>query len=277
MPYSGRQRNMSFPLTLLFLGTGTSTGVPLIGCACDVCRSKDPLNERLRSSILIRTERTALLVDSCPDLRRQALRHGLASIDAVLYTHGHLDHVSGFDDMRAFGWKKEERLPLYAGEGTMQILRRMYDWAFAPGNNQKGYVRPEPHVHGGEPFAVGDLRVVPVPVLHATVETYGYVFEWEGRSIGYVCDVKEIPPSSMDLLRGLDILVLDALRYKDHWTHLTVDESLALMRQLRPKRGFLTHMGHEIDYRKLADALPANIMPAYDGLSVELKPLAPLS
>lgn len=264
---------MSFPLTLLFLGTGTSTGVPLVGCACEVCRSKDPLNTRLRSSIFLRTEQTALLIDSCPDLRQQALRHGIAAIDAVLYTHGHLDHVSGFDDMRAFGWNKEERLPLYAGEGTMQILERMYDWAFAPGNNQKGYVRPEPHVHGGKPFDIGDLHVVPVPVRHARVETFGYVFEWQGRRIGYVCDVKEISPASMDLLRGLDLLILDALRYKDHWTHLTVAESIVLMRDLQPKRGLLTHMGHEINYRALAGELPPNVMPAYDGLAIELEPL----
>lgn len=261
---------MSSPLSLLFLGTGTSTGVPLIGCGCEVCSSRDPLNTRLRSSILIRTPQTTLLVDSCPDLRQQALRHGLRSIDAVLYTHGHLDHVSGFDDMRAFGWKKDDRLPLYAGEGTMAILRRMYDWAFDPANRQRGYVRPDPRVHGGKPFDIGDLHIVPVPVVHASVETYGYVFEWGGRRIGYICDVKEIPAESKSLLQGLDVLVLDALRYTDHWTHLTVGESVALFEELKPRRGLLTHMGHEIDYQKLADSLPSHLKPAYDGLLVTM-------
>lgn len=259
---------MSSTLTLLFLGTGTSTGVPLVGCTCPVCRSKDPLNNRLRSSILLRSETTALLVDSGPDLRQQALRHGITSIDAVIYTHGHLDHVSGFDDMRAFGWDTDDRLPLYAGPGTLSMLKRMYDWAFSPSNTRRGYVRPDPHNHGGNPFTIGDFHITPVPVLHAQTETWGYIFEWDGLRVGYACDVKEIPASSQTLFTGMDVLILDALRHKDHPTHLTVQESLDLMQTLSPKRGFFTHMGHEIDYQTLRASLPPYLMPAYDGLSL---------
>lgn len=262
---------MSSTLTLLFLGTGTSTGVPLVGCSCAVCRSKDPLNARLRSSILLRSGAAALLVDSSPDLRQQALRHGIASIDAVLYTHGHLDHVSGFDDMRAFGWGKDTRLPLHAGSGTLHTLKRMYGWAFSPGNTYRGYVRPEPHDHGGRPFVLGDVAVTPVPVIHARIETYGYVFAWNGVRIGYICDVKEIPSASLNLLRSLDLLILDALRFEKHSTHLSVGESVALMRSLSPRRGLLTHMGHEIDYQKLLSLLPPDIAPAYDGLTLEFQ------
>lgn len=257
---------MSSTLSLLFLGTGTSTGVPLVGCTCPVCQSKDPLNNRLRSSILLRSETTTLLIDSGPDLRQQALRHGITSIDAVIYTHGHLDHVSGFDDMRAFGWNSDERLPLYAGPVTLSMLEHMYGWAFSPSNTRRGYVRPEPHDHKGNPFTIGDFLITPVPVIHAQTETWGYIFEWRGIRIGYACDVKEIPLSSQTLLKGLDVLILDALRIKGHPTHLTVEESLKLMQNLSPKRGLFTHMGHEIDYQSLRADLPHHLMPAYDGL-----------
>lgn len=260
---------MSSTLTLLFLGTGTSTGVPLVGCTCPVCLSKDPLNKRLRSSILLRSETTTLLIDSGPDLRQQSLRHGITAIDAVIYTHGHLDHVSGFDDMRAYGWDRDERLPLYAGTGTLSMLEHMYGWAFSPTNTRRGYVRPEPHNHKGHPFTIGDFHITPVPVIHAQTETWGYIFEWMGLRLGYACDVKEIPAPSQVFLKGLDVLILDALRTKDHPTHLSVNESLTLMQMLSPKRGFFTHMGHEIDYQSLRASLPSHIMPAYDGLSLK--------
>ena len=158
-------------LNVLFLGSGTSTGVPVIGCNCEVCRSTDPRNKRWRSSLLVRSATTTLLVDSCPDLRAQALRHNLTAIDAVLYTHEHLDHTTGFDEMRAFCWRRTERLPLYAGAGCLSMLKKMFGWAFDESNTYQGYIRPAAHDHGGQPFTVGDIEVTPVRVLHATVET----------------------------------------------------------------------------------------------------------
>lgn len=257
-------------MKVLFLGSGTSTGVPVIGCKCEVCSSDDPRNKRLRSSVLVTTPDTTLLVDSCPDLRRQALRYGLTAIDAVLYTHEHLDHTAGFDDLRAFCWHRSERLPLYAGELCLAALRRMYSWAFDEGNTYQGYVRPEAHSHAGKPFRVGDIEVTPVPVLHATVETYGYVFRAGGKSFGYVPDIQELPETSRPLLSGLDALAMDGLRYPAHRTHLCIGENVALMQQLAPKRGFVTHSGHGVEYSKLAADLPPFMAPAYDGLELEL-------
>lgn len=257
-------------MKVLFLGSGTSTGVPVIGCRCEVCTSSHPRNVRLRSSVLVRTERTALLVDSSPDLRQQALRHGLTAIDAIIYTHEHLDHTAGFDDLRAFCWGREDRLPLYAGTGCLSALSRMYTWAFDAGNTYRGYVRPEAHDHAGHAFTVGDIEVIPVPVLHATVETYGYVFRSGGRSFGYVPDIKTLPASSRPLLRGLDALAMDGLNYPGHRTHLSIDENVELMRELRPEHGYVTHSGHGVEYEALAAYLPDFMQPAYDGLEIEV-------
>lgn len=257
-------------MKVLFLGSGTSTGVPMIGCKCAVCTSADPRNKRLRSSVLVRTQATCLLVDTSPDLRQQALRHELTAIDAVLYTHEHLDHTAGFDELRAFCWRRSERLPLYAGAGCMDTLRRMFAWAFDAGNTYQGYVRPEPHCHAGAPFTVGDIEVTPVPVEHATVETFGYVFRAGGRSFGYVPDVKALPPSSRPLLSGLDMLAMDGLCYPGHRTHLSIAENVALMQDLAPRLGYITHSGHGIEYNELAASLPSFMHPAYDGLEVEV-------
>lgn len=255
-------------MNVLFLGTGTSTGVPLIGCQCEVCTSSHPRNKRLRSSVVVSTEKTVILVDSSPDLRQQALREGLSAIDAVLYTHEHLDHVAGFDDLRAFCWKRTERLPLYAGEGCLKQLHSMYAWAFS--NAYQGYVRPDEHNHAGKPFTVGDVHITPVPVLHGTVETYGYVFRCGGKSFGYVPDVKTLPESSRPLLQGLDALAMDGLCFPEHHTHLSVDDNIALMRELAPKQGYVTHSGHKVEYEALAAYLPPFMHPAYDGLKLEL-------
>ncbi len=258
-------------MKVLFLGTGTSTGVPVIGCTCPVCASDNPRNKRLRSSILLRTSRTTLLVDSCPDLRQQALRHHLTAIDAVLYTHEHLDHTAGFDEMRAFCWARQDRLPLYAGTRCLEHLKRMFGWAFSEENTYQGYIRPAAHDHVGLPFVVGDIRITPVPVLHATVETYGYVFEAPGSArFGYVPDIKSLPESSRPLLQGLDVLAMDALRPGEHRTHLTLEENVSLMRELGVVSGYVTHCGHHLDYDALCRDLPPFMHPAYDGLEIEL-------
>lgn len=260
---------MTSGLQLLFLGTGTSTGVPLIGCECRVCKSSDPRNKHLRSSILLDYDGTRLLVDSTPDLRQQALRENIAGIDAIVYTHCHLDHVAGFDDLRAFCWHHETPLPLYASKETMQVLRTMFPWAFSPDNTYQGYVRPDGRVIDG-PFRVGTIGVTPFPVCHASVQTNGYVFQCGGKRIGYACDVKSIPEESLRLLEGLDILVLDCLRRKEHPTHMSLEETLSVMERVRPGQGYLTHMSHDFDYSELAAWLPDFVAPAYDGLSVKI-------
>ena len=257
-------------LNVLFLGSGTSTGVPVIGCSCEVCRSADARNKRWRSSLLVKSATTTLLVDSCPDLRAQALLHGITAVDAVVYTHEHLDHTTGFDEMRAFCWRREDRLPLYAGSRCLAHLKRMFGWAFDEKNTYQGYIRPAAHDHAGEPFTVGDIEVTPVRVVHATVETYGYVFRSGGVSFGYVPDIQELPEESAPLLSGLDALAMDGLRFRPHRTHFSVDDTVAAMQRLRPRRGYVTHMGHDVEYHALCRYLPEFMSPAYDGLEITL-------
>lgn len=260
---------MTSVMNILFLGTGTSTGVPQIGCACAVCSSPDSRNKRLRSSIYVESCGIRLLLDSSPDLRQQALREHITEIDAVLYTHAHVDHVGGFDDLRAFCWYRSGGLPMYASPKTIDSLKAMYGWAFVSVPERSGYVRPEPH--GVEnPFHIGEILVTPLPVLHADVETYGYLLVADGKSMVYMPDVKSIPQSSLDKMKGVDLLIIDGLRYRLHPTHMCLKETLSAINAIQPHRAVLTHLSHDMDYKVLSDVLPENVMPAYDSLRLVL-------
>ena len=265
---------MAQEISLTFLGTGTSVGVPVIGCGCAVCGSDDPKNQRLRSSVLLQAGVVRLLVDSGPDLRMQALREKLVEIDAVLYTHAHLDHVAGFDELRAFCWRRSEPLPLHGTAECLATLKQMFGWAFASDNIHPGYVRPEARTADG-PFAYGAMRVTPLPVEHAAVETIGYLFEHDGaRSVAYLPDVKRIPAATMAMLHGVDVLVLDALRPAWHPTHFSLGEALAAVEEIGAGETWLTHLGHENEHGELLKALPPGVRVAWDGLKVFLAGLA---
>ena len=269
---------MTSVMNILFLGTGTSTGVPQIGCSCAVCTSPDPRNRRLRSSIYVEAAGTRLLLDSSPDLRQQALRENITDVDAVLYTHAHVDHVGGFDDLRAFCWRRSGGLPMYASPMTVDALRTMYGWAFVPKPGRSGYVRPEPH-EVTAPFRVGNVLATPLPVLHAGVETYAYLLEAEGRSLVYMPDVKSIPAPSLERMKGVDLLIIDGLRYHLHPTHMCLEETLAAIAAVRPRRAVLTEAGANkiavikavrevkaglglVDAKKLVEGTPAVILEA---------------
>ena len=265
---------MAADFSLTFLGTGTSTGVPVIGCDCDTCLSEDPRNTRTRSSILLSTPDITLLVDSGPDLRQQALREGLRSIDAVLYTHGHLDHVTGFDDLRAFCWHREAPLPMHATADCMAILKSMFGWAFAEGNTHRGYVKPDPRIIDG-PFSFGELRVTPLPVEHASVETIGFLFEHPAcRSLAYIPDVKRIPDRTLELIRGVDILIVDSLGPFQHPTHFSNEEALSAIEACGAKSAWLTHLAHKNEHSELDASLPHHIRASHDGLKLNLGVLA---
>jgi phosphoribosyl 1,2-cyclic phosphate phosphodiesterase len=257
-------------LRILFLGTGTSVGVPVIGCNCSVCTSLDPRDKRTRSSILVTYRGTTLLVDTGPDLRTQALREGISSIDAVLYTHSHMDHVVGFDELRAFCWHRSEPLPLYASAACLSTLQTMFGWAFAENNTHRGYVKPDPRIVTDR-FRIGELWITPLPVLHGTVETNGYCFETdEGFRAAYLPDVKVIPQETMQLIQDLDLLIIDALSDKPHYTHLCVSEALAISQEISAKRTLLTHICHDLGHAELTARLPVEVGVAYDGMSVSL-------
>lgn len=253
------------PLRVTMFGSGTSTGVPVIGCHCAVCTSDEPRNRRLRTGLKLETERGVILVDSPTDLRQQALRFGLERVDAVLYTHAHADHVNGLDDLRIFNFRQRSSIPCYGSAQTLAALRRFFSYVFEPG--QDGGGKPKLDLHEVRTsFEVLGLGVTPVPVLHGQLEVYGYRI----GDFAYVTDCSFIPESSFDLLRGVKVLIVDALRYHRHPTHFTVEEALAAAARLGARRTILTHLGHEIDYGKPALVLPPGAEFGYDGLAFEL-------
>lgn len=253
---------------LTFLGTATSLGVPMIGCHCEVCQSTDPRDNRDRASIFVRTPEVAWVVDTGPDFRRQCLRTGIDHLDAVLISHAHSDHVMGFDDLRPFTFGMEDRLPVYAAEDTMAALKHMFGFAFAPSVIQPGYLKPDPHLITG-PFHLGSTLITPLPVQHGQVVTTGFRFDRPGiPSIAYVPDCKSIPPETRTKLLGIDVLILDALRYRPHSTHMNVAEALATARDLGAAKTWFTHLSHELGHAALESTLPDHIRVAYDGLKL---------
>lgn len=251
-------------MKLLFLGTGTSVGVPMVACRCPVCSSDNPRNKRHRASVLIRSDNAAVLIDSGPEFRIQALRFGIDRLDAVLYTHTHADHIVGFDDLRAFNIAYGRPVPVYGSPETLRELERMFRYAFhqaTPGSS-----RPEVELHQVDgPFSAAGLTFTPIPVWHGEMPVLGF----RTGGLAYVTDVSRIPPESMALLEGVEVLVLGALRHRPHPTHMTIGEALAVVERLRPRRAYFTHISHEIDHDAVERQLPPWVRLAYDGLEID--------
>ncbi len=253
-------------LALTFLGTGTSNGIPVIGCDCAVCRSTDPRDKRSRCSVVIRdgANGQTYLIDTATELRSQALATGLRHVDAVLMTHAHADHTGGFDDLRRFNEVQRRHLPVYANPGTAATLRERFAYTFTDAFTFYGG-KPDLTLHEvDEPFDLFGREVVPIPVFHGRLPILGYRF----GGLAYVTDAKAVPDSSRDLLRGLDVLVLNALREQPHPTHLSLAEAAALIDELRPRAAYLTHLSHELSHAAASARLPEGIAVAYDGLTV---------
>jgi len=261
------------------LGSGTSHGVPMIGCDCSVCRSDDPRDTRTRPSILL--ERVpadapsasrwagairSVLVDTSTDLRTQALAAGVRRVDAILYTHSHADHIFGLDEVRRFNLLQRESIPCYADRRTMTDLRRAFSYIFSPsGEDGGGIPQITPFIIGG-PFSVGDLDVVPVPLWHGRRPILGFRF----GGFAYLTDCSAIPDASWPLLEGVDVLILDALRHRPHPTHFSVSEALTVVSRLRPRATYFTHICHDLPHAATCAALPAGVELAYDGLILEI-------
>ncbi len=257
-------------MCLTFLGTGTSVGVPVIGCDCEVCLSKDPRNTRTRSSLFIEYKDTHILVDSGPDLREQALREQITKVDAVVYTHSHVDHVAGFDELRAFCWKRDTPLPLFASPFCLGELRNMFPWAFSKENTFRGYIKPDPHAVESS-FKFESIAIEPLPVEHGRTPTNGYLFSFpqENYRVAYFSDIKKCSPEVAAKIKKVDLLIVDALRYDDHPSHMTVAEALTFAQGIEASQTYFTHMSHEIDHETLQAKLPPSIHLAHDGLKIE--------
>jgi phosphoribosyl 1,2-cyclic phosphate phosphodiesterase len=255
------------------LGSGTSHGVPMIGCTCATCRSTDPRDRRLRPSIHLSVESGAsLLVDTSTDLRLQALANGLTRVDAILFTHSHADHIMGLDDVRRFNMLQRGAVPAYADERTAHDLRRTFHYIFDP-PDQKGGGVPQIDLRAIEGrFSVAGVDVEPVPLLHGARPILGFRF----GTFAYLTDCNAIPEPSWPLLAGLDTLVLDALRHRPHPTHFTVAEALTVVERLAPRQTYLTHICHDLPHEATNRALPRGVELAYDGLQFDIH-VAPAS
>ena len=257
---------MSARITIL--GSGTSSGVPLVGCSCPTCTSSDPRDSRTRTSVLVECDGVRILIDTSSDFRQQMLRHNIREVDAVIFTHHHFDHISGFDDLRAFNFHTRRPVLCYATDVTTHNLKRIFAYAFGEGTTP-GTAAPMVTMRRIEPgvtFRVNDLEILPVPLMHGPLEVMGFRI----GSFAYCTDCNGVPAASMAMLEGLDVLVLDALRYTTHPTHFSLDESVALATALGAGTTYFTHIAHEMKHADVETRLPANIRVAYDGLALEL-------
>jgi phosphoribosyl 1,2-cyclic phosphate phosphodiesterase len=259
------------PIHITVLGSGTSAGVPTILCGCAVCASADPRDQRLRPSILIRFEQPgfgerAVLIDTTPDFRAQALRARIQRIDAIVYTHSHADHILGLDDVRPFNYRQKQAIPLYGTAPTLDAIQRVFCYAFEDAPAGTAIPRLNMNPLDGNPFDLFGLEFTPITVMHGKAPILGFRF----GAAAYLTDHSEIPEDSKAKLLGLDVLFLDALRHRPHPTHSTVERSLGWVSELKPRRAFFTHICHDLPHEQTNAALPEHVRLAYDGLEIDV-------
>jgi phosphoribosyl 1,2-cyclic phosphate phosphodiesterase len=253
-------------LKITVLGSGTSVGVPTIGCHCPVCTSADPRDTRLRPSVLLSYAGRKVIVDTTPDFRFQMLRAGVQCLDAVLFTHAHADHIMGLDDVRPFNYRQKAGIPVYGAHETIGTLKRVFEYIFADREHDAHVPRLETHCLNGEPFELFGLEIMPVPLKHGRTPVYGYRF----GNAAYLTDHNDIPAESIEKLRGLDVLFLDALRRRPHPTHTTVERAVEYVAELKPRRAFFTHICHDLPHEETERSLPPGVHLAHDGLEIEV-------
>lgn len=256
-------------MKLTFLGTGTSQGIPMIGCECEVCRSEDPRDRRWRSAIHVEAAGVHLQVDTPPEFRLQALAAQLERVDAVLVTHTHADHIFGMDDLRPFSTRQRSPIPVYAAPPAVAHLRQVFAYMFEPG--EPGTTRPRIELRLVEsPFAFGPFQITPLPVRHGLETVLGYRFDAGARALAYVPDCSDIPDATLERMKALDIVVLDALRPTAHPTHLSLPESLVWLARIGARRSFITHLSHRLGHAVTQRQLPSGVAVPWDGLAVEV-------
>jgi phosphoribosyl 1,2-cyclic phosphate phosphodiesterase len=258
--------------SLIILGSGTSMGVPTLGCDCRVCTSSDPRDRRLRPSAAVvwPTPSNAhhVIIDTGPDFRAQALNNSISNVDAVLYTHPHADHILGMDDLRPLSFKGAEKIPLYADDSTAEVLETIFSYTFSEDSQYKLRARVQMNrLNDEDSVAIFGARFQRIPLLHGTIETGGYRF----GNAAYLTDMNAIPDSSLPLLENLDVVIIDALRERPHPSHANVEEAIGWVEKIQPRRAWFTHMSHEIFHEEVEAKLPAHIRLAYDGLTIPIE------
>ncbi|HUS07995.1 MAG TPA: MBL fold metallo-hydrolase [Bryobacteraceae bacterium] len=252
------------PVTIKVLGSGTSVGVPTIGCECRTCTSTDPRDNRLRPSILIQFDGHNVVIDTTPDFRQQALRARIPRIDALLFTHSHADHIMGLDDVRPFNFRQGGHIPIYGSAATMGNIQKTFRYIFENKSPEGAIPKLDVNVVDRDVFEVFGLNFMPILLRHGRGEVHGFRF----GGAAYLTDHSEIPDESLMQLQGLDVLFLDALRHKPHPTHSTVERSLEHVKQLAPRRAFFTHISHDLHHARTESQLPPHVRLAYDGLEL---------
>lgn len=251
-------------MQVTFLGTGTSQGVPMIGCRCEVCTSTDPRDRRLRSSIMVETQGVRIVIDTGPDFRYQMLREGVERIDGVLYTHEHKDHTGGMDDLRGFNYWQQAPVEVYCDERTERVLRKDFDYAFAK-NPYPGVPQINIHTIASEPFSINGVEITPIELRHFRLTVLGFRI----GELCYITDCNDIPAAAFDKIKGCKVLVINALRRQEHISHFSLPEALEVIGQVAPQRAYLTHISHQLGlYAAVEGELPENVYQAYDQLKI---------
>ncbi len=253
-------------MKITFLGTGASPGIPMLGCECPVCISPNPKNKRLRASILVQNNGSNFLVDASSDLRQQCLKNDVKNVDAIFFTHHHADHILGIEELRAFYFFQKKAIPCYGNEETFEEIKKTFHYIFEPTDYQGTVSQLDLLPVNGELINFAELKIKPLEIDHGSLKIIGYKF----NNAAYITDCNHVPEKTEPELKGLDLLILNALRYKPHTTHFNFEEAIKTVERLKPKRALFTHMNHEVDHEKANKETPSPIELAYDGMTVEI-------